>query len=164
MFKKDGRPGSRKQLIVFITGENDIVTGEVRSAAKKLDEMDVKVIYVKMGDVESYSDPPSTNVITESGDDTPDKLAEFIAEKSDKSKSLFLFRAVIDNCTEWHQNKCFLKAVVFVGNYHCLFHNFALSELILQPLVQRFYTPSTCMCLIDLNVSLPPRPMRCVDM
>lgn len=86
MFMKDGRPGSRRQLIVFITGEDETVTDDVRSAAKKLEKEDVKVIYVKMGDVDNYSDPPSKNVITDRGTDHPDKLAEFVSEKSDKSK------------------------------------------------------------------------------
>jgi hypothetical protein len=87
---KDGRQGSRRQLIVFITGEDDTVTDEVKSAAKELDEMDVKVIYVKMGDVDNFSDPPSKNVVTDDGSDDPDKFAEFVSEKSDKSKSLYL--------------------------------------------------------------------------
>ncbi len=93
MFQKDGRPGSRRQLIVFVTGEDDTVTDDMKSAAKKLEQMNVKVIYIKMGDVDNYSDPPSKNVITDRGIDDPDKLAEFVSEKSDKSKCcLLLYR------------------------------------------------------------------------
>ena len=89
MFMKDGRPGSRRQLIVFITGDDDTVKDEVKSAAKELEDLDIKVIYIKMGDVDSYSDPPSKNVITDRGIDEPNKLAEFVSEKSDKSKNIF---------------------------------------------------------------------------
>jgi hypothetical protein len=95
IFMKDGRPGSRRQLIVFITGEDNTVTDEVRSAAKKLAELDVKVIYVKMGDVDNFSDPPSKNVITDRGIDDPDKLAEYVSEKSDKSKCIFYLPCTI---------------------------------------------------------------------
>ena len=86
MFVKDGRQDSRRQLITFITGEDDTVTEEVKSAAKELNAMDVKVIYIKMGDVDNFSDPPSKNVVTDDGTDDPDKLAEFVSEKSDKSE------------------------------------------------------------------------------
>ena len=91
MFLKDGRSDARRQLIVFITGEDDTVTDEVRSAEEELNKQDVKVIYVKMGDVDNYSDPPSKNVITDRGTDNPDKLAEFVFEKSDKSKCNFCY-------------------------------------------------------------------------
>ena len=91
MFLKDGRPDARRQLIVFITGEDDTVTDEVRSAAEELNKLDVKVIYIKMGDVDNYSDLPSKNVITDRGTDNPDKLAEFVSEKSDKSMCTFCY-------------------------------------------------------------------------
>ena len=84
MFMKNSRPGARRQLIVYITGDDDTVTDEVKSAAEKLEELDIKVIYVKMGDVDDISDPPSKDVITDRGTDEPDKVAEFISEKSDK--------------------------------------------------------------------------------
>ena len=83
---KDGRPGARRQLIVYITGEDDRVTDDVKLASKKLFELDVKVIYVKMGDVENFNDPPSKHVITDRGTDYPDKVVELISEKSEKSK------------------------------------------------------------------------------
>lgn len=86
MFMKDGRPDARRQLILFITGDDDTVTDEVRSAAEELNKLAVKVIYIKMGDVDNYNDPPSKNVVTDRGTDDPDKLAEFVSEKSDKSK------------------------------------------------------------------------------
>lgn len=86
MFKKDGRPDARRQLIVFITGEEDAVTDEMRNATEKLEELDVKVIYIKMGDVDSFSHPPSKNVISDRETDDPNKVAEFVSEKSDKSK------------------------------------------------------------------------------
>ena len=84
LFKDHGRPKARKILVVFVTGKADSTTEELKKAAKKLNDNDVKIIAVKLG-----TDPDDKQLETI----TPKKNIVKLRENGDSKKSSKLIDA-----------------------------------------------------------------------
>lgn len=78
LFMEHGRPKARKIAVVFVTGEADATTNELKRAAKKLNDNEVKIIVVKLG---TEPDDKQLKVIT------PDENIVRVNESHDAKKS-----------------------------------------------------------------------------
>ena len=85
VFKEHGRPKARKITVVFVTGNADATTGELKKAAKKLNDNQVKIVVVKLGtdpdDKKLEVVTPKKNIVKKKKTIKPKELAEFIEEK-----------------------------------------------------------------------------------
>ena len=90
VFKEHGRPKARKITVVFVTGEADATTSELKKAAKKLNDNQVKIIVVKLGtdpdDTRLTTITPEKNIVKKKKTVKPKELAEFIEEQVKKGK------------------------------------------------------------------------------
>ena len=90
LFKDHGRPKSRKILVVFVTGKADSTTDELKKAAKKLNDNDVKIITVGLGtdpdDKQLVAVTPKKNIIKKRKPIKPSEVAQLIDEQVKKSK------------------------------------------------------------------------------
>lgn len=88
LFKDHSRPKARKILVVFVTGKADSTTKEVKKAAKKLNDNDVKIIAVKLGtdpdDEKLLPVTPKGNIVKIKETVDPKKAAELIDEQAMK--------------------------------------------------------------------------------
>jgi hypothetical protein len=94
IFKKLGRPKARKITVVFVTGQADSTTSELKKAAKNLNDNEVKIVVVKLG-----TDPddgvleaitPKKNIVKKKKTVKREELAEFIDEVVKKGRFIFL--------------------------------------------------------------------------
>ena len=85
LFKEYGRPKARKITVVFVTGEADATTSELKRAAKKLNDNQVKIIVVKLGtdldDEQLEVVTPKKNIVSVNESDDHSKSAEIVDEK-----------------------------------------------------------------------------------
>jgi hypothetical protein len=85
LFKKHGRPKARKITVVFVTGRADATTSELKRAAKKLNDKEVKVIVVKLGtdpdDKQLEVITPKKNIVKVKEGDDPKKSAELVDDE-----------------------------------------------------------------------------------
>ena len=84
LFKDHGRPKARKILVVFVTGKADSTTDELKKAAKKLNDNDVKIITVGLGtepdDKQLEAVTPKKNIIKKKKPIKPSEVAQLIDE------------------------------------------------------------------------------------
>ena len=84
LFKDHGRPKARKILVVFVTGKADSTTDELKKAAKKLNDNDVKIITVGLGtepdDKQLVAVTPKKNIIKKKKPIKPSEVAQLIDE------------------------------------------------------------------------------------
>ncbi|XP_028394002.1 collagen alpha-5(VI) chain-like [Dendronephthya gigantea] len=84
VFQNYGRPKARKITVVFVTGEADATTSELKRAAKKLNDNEVKIIVVKLGtdpdDEQLKVITPEKNIVKKKKTVKPKELAGFIEE------------------------------------------------------------------------------------
>ena len=94
VFKEHGRPKARKITVVFVTGEADDTTTELKKAAKKLNDNDVKIVVVKFGtdpgDKKLESVTPKKNIVKKKKTIKPKELAEFVEERVNKGRKSFI--------------------------------------------------------------------------
>ena len=102
VFKKHGRPKARKITVVFVTGQADATTSELKKAAKKLNDNGVKIVVVKLG-----TDPddgvlevitPKKNIVKKKKTVEPKELAEFVEEVVKKGRMLLPFTDLLLFC------------------------------------------------------------------
>ena len=90
LFKEYGRPEARKITVVFVTGTADATTSELKKAAKKLNDNEVKIIVVKMGtdpdDEQLKSITPEKNIVKVNESEDPEKSSEKVDEQTMKGK------------------------------------------------------------------------------
>lgn len=90
VLKLYARPEARKITIVFVTGRADSTTAELKKAAKKLNDQNVKIILVKLGtdpdDKRLETITPKKNIVKKRKTVDPKELSEFIEEQVKKSK------------------------------------------------------------------------------
>ena len=88
VFKEHGRPKARKITVVFVTGKADATTNELKKAAKKLNDNEVKIIVVKLGtdpdDARLEAITPKKNIVKKKKTVKPKELADFIEEQVKK--------------------------------------------------------------------------------
>ena len=88
VFKEHGRPKARKITVVFVTGKADATTTELKKAAKKLNDNEVKIIVVKLGtdpdDARLEAITPKKNIVKKKKTVKPKELADFIEEQVKK--------------------------------------------------------------------------------
>ena len=88
VFKEHGRPKARKITVVFVTGKADATTNELKKAAKKLNDNEVKIIVVKLGtdpdDARLEAITPKKNIVKKKKTVKPKDLADFIEEQVKK--------------------------------------------------------------------------------
>ena len=84
VFKEHGRPKSRKITVVFVTGKADATTSELKKAARKLNDIGVKIVVVKLGadpdDKQLKVITPEKNIVKKKKTVKPKELAQFIEE------------------------------------------------------------------------------------
>ena len=84
VFKEHGRPKARKITVVFVTGNADATTTELKKAAKKLNDNQVKIVVVKLGtdpdDKKLEAVTPKKNIVKKKKKIKPKELAGFIEE------------------------------------------------------------------------------------
>jgi hypothetical protein len=84
VFKEHGRPKARKITVVFVTGKADATTNELKKAAKKLNDNEVKIVVVKLGtdpdDKQLEAITPTKNIVKKKKPIKSKELAEFIEE------------------------------------------------------------------------------------
>lgn len=102
MFKDEGRLGSRRFLVIFVTGNLDTPNEELQKAAKKVADAGGKIIAYKMGDHlkdEILNDViPKDKIITVRSTDDPWRLAiwfNFLSRKGEKNSFTFLSNSTI---------------------------------------------------------------------
>ena len=85
LFKEHGRPKARKITVVFVTGKPEATMNELKRAAKKLNDDDVKIIVVKL-----KADPddkvlevitPKKNIVKVKEPDDPEESAKIIDDE-----------------------------------------------------------------------------------
>ena len=95
LFKEHGRPKSRKITVVFVTGTADATTSELKKAAKKLNDNEVKIIVVKMGtdpdDKQLEVITPKKNIVKVNESDEPEKSAKMVDDERMKGSG-FAFK------------------------------------------------------------------------
>ena len=95
LFKEHGRPKSRKITVVFVTGTADATTSELKKAAKKLNDNEVKIIVVKMGtdpdDKQLEVITPKKNIVKVNESDEPEKSAKMVDDERMKGSG-FVFK------------------------------------------------------------------------
>lgn len=93
VFKKHGRPKARKITVVFVTGRADATTNELKKAAKKLHDNQVKIIVVKLGtdpdDKQLEVVTAKKNIVKKKRPIKPKELAELIEEQVKKGEQLY---------------------------------------------------------------------------
>lgn len=93
VFKKHGRPKARKITVVFVTGRADATTNELKKAAKKLHDNQVKIIVVKLGtdpdDKQLEVVTAKKNIVKKKRPIKPKELAELIEEQVKKGEKLY---------------------------------------------------------------------------
>ena len=94
LFKDHGRPKARKILVVFVTDKADSTTEELKKAAKKLNDNDVKIIAVKLGtdpdDKQLETITPKKNIVKKKKPFKPSELAKLIDELVKKGIYLYV--------------------------------------------------------------------------
>ncbi len=92
LFKDHGRPKARKITVVFVSGKADATTNELKKAAKKLNDNEVKIIVVKLGtdtdDKQLVAIKPKKDIVKVNKTDDPEKSAEIIDEQRMKGKTI----------------------------------------------------------------------------
>ena len=95
LFKEHGRPKSRKITVVFVTGTADATTSELKKAAKKLNDNEVKIIVVKMGtdpdDKQLEVITPKKNIVKVNESDEPEKSAKMVDDERMKGSGFQAF-------------------------------------------------------------------------
>ena len=90
VFKESGRPKARKIAVVFVTGTADATTSELKKAAKKLNDNDVKIVVVKLGtdpdDKQLEAITPTKNIVKKKKAIEPKELSQFIEEVVKKGR------------------------------------------------------------------------------
>ena len=90
LFKDYGRPNARKTLVVFVTGKADSTTEELKNAAKKLNDNDVKIIAVDLGtgpdDPSLENITPKKRIVKKKKPFKPSEVANLIDELAKKGK------------------------------------------------------------------------------
>ena len=85
LFKEHGRPNSRKITVVFVTGNADATTSELKKAAKKLNDNQVKIVVVKLGtdpdEQQLVAITPKKNIVRVNESDSPEKSAELVDDQ-----------------------------------------------------------------------------------
>lgn len=93
LFKVHGRPKARKIAVVFVSGKADATTSELKKAAKKLHEIQVKIVVVKLGtdpvDKKLEAITPKKNIVKTNESDDPKQSAETVGEQTMKGKRTF---------------------------------------------------------------------------
>jgi hypothetical protein len=93
LFREHGRPNARKITVVFVTGRADATTTELKKAAKKLNDDEVKIIVVKLGtdpdDGQLVAITPKKNIVKVNESDSPEKPAELVDDQ--RMKGTFIF-------------------------------------------------------------------------
>jgi hypothetical protein len=97
LFEEYGRPEARKITVVFVTGRADATTSELKRAAKKLNDKEVKIIVIKLGtdpdDKQLDIVTPKKNIVKVKEGDDPEKSAELVDDqkmKGDRYLDFFL--------------------------------------------------------------------------
>ena len=95
VFKEHGRPIARKIAVVFVTGTADATTSELKKAAKKLNDNDVKIVVVKMGtdpdDKQLEAITPKKNIVEVKQFIEPEESAMLIDDERMKGKGIIDF-------------------------------------------------------------------------
>ena len=91
LFKEHGRPKARKITVVFVTGNADATTSELKKAAKKLNDNEVKIIVVKMGtepdEKQLVAITPKKNIVKVNDSNSPEKSTKMVDEQRMKGEA-----------------------------------------------------------------------------
>ena len=91
LFKEHGRLKARKITVFFVTGTADATTSELKKAAKKLNDNDVKIVVVKIGtkpdDKLLEAITPKRNIVKVNESEDPERSSENVDEQRMKGKT-----------------------------------------------------------------------------
>ena len=95
LFKEHGRPKARKITVIFVTGKSDATTTELKRAAKKLNDKEVKIIVVKLGrdpdDKQLEAIALKKNIVKLKQRDDPIKSAKLVDDQRMKGNKYLHF-------------------------------------------------------------------------
>ena len=93
LFNEHSRPKARKVMVVFVTGTEVATTSDLKKAAMKLNDNEVKIIVVKLGtdsdDKQLEVITPKKNIVSVNENDHSEKSAGMVDDERMKGNSYF---------------------------------------------------------------------------